>query len=348
MSTNLIDTYVSEVGRRLPRKTRTDIEAEIHSILQDMLEERSRMAGIPADDEMILEVLKSYGDPEKVASTYMGERYLIGPQLYPIFKLVLSIVLLVYGILAAIGLGVLVFQPSLTPLNSIETIIKGIANFCNSFIIALGNIVLIFALIERALYRTGEKVEVKNLAIKKEWDPRSLIKISPQREIKIGETIVEIVGCFAAIVIFNFYPQVIGFIPSLNSAAENGSWPSVTFIPLLSDAFFHYVPYLTLIWATTIILNFVLLRMGHWTASTRVFTIGLKVINIFIAGAMLAGPSLIATNTSALTAALGNPEGTQILMTMITQGVRVALWVAVIGGCIDVVRAIYQTVTSSK
>jgi hypothetical protein len=33
MSTNLIDTYVSEVGRRLPKKMRADIEAEIHSIL---------------------------------------------------------------------------------------------------------------------------------------------------------------------------------------------------------------------------------------------------------------------------------------------------------------------------
>jgi hypothetical protein len=345
MSTNLVDTYVSEVGRRLPRKTRADIKAEIRSILQDMLDEHSQMTGVPVNNEMTLEVLKSYGDPEKVASTYMGERYLIGPQLYPIFKLVLSIVLLVYGILAAIGMGIVVFQPNL---NSIETLIKGIANFGNSFIIALGNIVLIFALIEWALYRAGEKVEVKDLGIKKEWDPQSLIKISPQREIKIGETIVEIVGCFAAIVIFNFYPQVIGFIPNLNSAVETGSWSSVTFIPLLSDAFFHYIPYLTLIWVTTIILNFVLLRKGHWTTTTRVFTIGLKVINIFIAGAMLAGPSLIAINTPVLTAALGNPEGAQILMTMITQGVRVALWVAVIGGCIDVVRTIYQTTTSSK
>jgi hypothetical protein len=141
-------------------------------------------------------------------------------------------------------LGILVFQSSLTPLNSIETIIKGIANFGNSFIIALGNIVLIFALIEWTLYRAGEKVDVKDLSIKKEWDPHSLIKISPQREIKIGETIVEIVGCFAAIVIFNFYPQIIGFIPSLNGAVETGSWSSVTFIPLLSDAFFHYVPIL--------------------------------------------------------------------------------------------------------
>jgi hypothetical protein len=122
MSTNLIDTYVSEVGRRLPRKTRTDIEAEIRSILQDMLDERSQKTGKPVDEEMTLEVLKSYGDPEKVAATYQGERYLIGPRLYPIFMMVLRIVLLVTGILAAIGLGVAAYQTTLTPLNAFETI----------------------------------------------------------------------------------------------------------------------------------------------------------------------------------------------------------------------------------
>ena len=54
MSTNLIDTYVSEVGRRLPEKTRSDIQAEIRSILQDMLEERSQKTGKPVDEEMTL------------------------------------------------------------------------------------------------------------------------------------------------------------------------------------------------------------------------------------------------------------------------------------------------------
>ena len=181
MSTNLIDTYVSEVGRHLPRKTRIDIEAEIRSILQDMLEERSQNTGKPIDDEMILETLKSYGDPEKVAATYLGDRYLIGPQLYPIFMLVLRIVLMVTGILAAIGLGIAIYQTTLTPLNTIETIIKAVANFGTSVIIALGNIVFIFAIVEWALFRAGEKVEFKGLPIKKDWDPRSLTRIYPPR-----------------------------------------------------------------------------------------------------------------------------------------------------------------------
>ena len=85
---------------------------------------------------------------------------------------------------------------------------------------ALGNIVLIFAILEWALFRAGAKVDFKGLPKEKEWDPRSLIKVSPSNQVKMGETIVEIVGCFAAIVIFNFYPQIIGF----DTQPERRSW----------------------------------------------------------------------------------------------------------------------------
>lgn len=346
MNTNLIDNYVSEVGRRLPRKTHTDIEAEIRSILQDMLEERSQKTSKPVDEEMTLGVLKEYGAPEKVAATYLGDRYLIGPRLYPIFMLVLRIVLMVTGILAAIGLGIALSQT--LGHYPAKTIIKAIADFANSVMIALGNIVLIFAILEWALFRAGAKVDVKGLPKEKEWDPCALTKVSAPNQVRMGDTIVEIVGCFAAIVIFNFYPQIIGFSPSLNSLIETGNLSTVIFVPLLSAAFFYYVPYLTMVWAATIILNIVLLRMGRWTILTRVFGAGLKIINILIAVAMLAGPSLIAVSTPALISALGDADAARILMSMLMIGVKVALWLAIIGGSIDVIRMIYRTIVGSK
>ena len=348
MSTNLIDTYVFEIGRRLPRKTHTDIEAEIRSILQDMLEERSQKTGKPIDEEMTLDVLKAYGAPEKVAATYQGERYVIGPQLYPIFMQVLRIVLMVIGILAAIGLGVAIYQMVGRPQNAFEIIIKAVANFGASVMTALGNIVLIFAILEWALYRAGKKVEVKGLPKEKEWDPRSLTKVSSPNQVKMGETIVEIIGCFAATVIFNFYRLSIGFTPRLNSVFENGNWSSVTVIPLLSEAFFRYVPFLTLVWVLTIVLNIILLRIGHWNTVTRINSIGLKVIGIVIAAVMLAGPSLIGVTTPALVTVLGDAEGARVLMTLITQSVRGVLWLSIIGGSIDVIRVIYRTITATK
>jgi hypothetical protein len=342
MSTNLIDIYVSEVGRRLPRKTHSDIEAEIRSTLQDMLEKQSQLNGKSIDDEMILNILKTYGSPEKVASTYFGERYLIGPRLYPIFMMVLRIVLSVTGILAAIGLGVVIYQTTLTPLNALETILRAIANLVASIIGALGNIVLIFAIIEWSLFRAGGKVDIKGLPKEKEWDPRSLTKLSLPNQVKMGETIIEIVGCFAAIAIFNFYPQIIGFTPSLNGIFENGNLSSVTFAPLLSEAFFLYVPYLTLVWVLTIILDIFLLRMGHWNLLARVSSIGLKVIGIIIATLMLAGPSLLAITVQILTSSLGDAGAAKILFPFISQGVHLALWLAILLGSLDVIKGIYR------
>ena len=38
---SLIDRYIAEVGRHLPEKNRKDIEAEIRSMLEDMIDENS-------------------------------------------------------------------------------------------------------------------------------------------------------------------------------------------------------------------------------------------------------------------------------------------------------------------
>jgi hypothetical protein len=346
MSTNLIDSYVSEVGRRLPRKMRTDIEAEIRSILQDMLEERSQKTGKPVDEEMTLEILKSYGAPDKVAANYLGDRYLVGPRLYPIFMLVLRIALTVIGVLAAIGLGIALSQVTLTPANALQTTLKAFGSFFTSAFTAIGNIVIIFAIVEWALFSAGGKAEIKGLPKEKEWDPRSLTKISSPNQVKMGETIMEIVGCFVAIVLFNFYPQVIGFTSSLNGLVESGNWAvgfgSLKFVPLLSEAFFHFVPYLTIVWVLTIILDIVLLRTGYWNAWTRIASIGLKIINIIIAAAMLAVPSLLAVTTASLTSAFGDANAARTLMSLLNQVVRIGLWISIIGNAIEIIRAVLR------
>jgi len=344
MNTNLIDAYVSEVGRRLPRSTRKDIEAEIRSILQDMLDEHSQKNGKPVDEEMILEVLKAYGAPEKVAATYLGERYLVGPRLYPTFMLVLRIVLVVVGVLAAIGLGVALSHTQ-NPQNAVETVLTAIGNFLASGMTALGNLVLIFAIIEWALYRAGSKAEFKGLPKDKEWDPRSLLKASPSNLVKMGETIAEIVGACAAIIIFNFYPQILGF-----GIFSNGNWyvgaGTAISTPLLSQAFFHFVPFLTVVWVLTILLDALLLRMGHWNILTRLSLIGLKIVNIIIAAAMLGGPSLLANATASLTPAIGSVDAARTLVTMLNLFIRIALWLGIFGSIVEIIRAISRLATN--
>jgi len=299
---NLINTYLYEVGRRLPRKNRSDIEAEIRSALQDLLDDLSKETGKPVDDEMILDVLKNYGDPDKVASSYQGDRYLIGPRLYPVFLKVLRIIFPFIAILAGFGaiFSASVNAPSVDNISALYlSVLVGVAVTAIS---ALGYLVLIFAAIEWYLRYQGSSSYTNGVLSTKEWDPRSLTRISPPNQVKLFDTILEIVASFAAILIFNLYPQVFSLGSSANGGwyIGTGSWGS---IPLLSQSFFKYVPYLTVVWIMAIILNIILLRMGTWSTLARIASIGLKAVGIFIAVRMLFEPTLINVSEASLAAA---------------------------------------------
>ena len=87
----LIDRYLHEVGRYLPKKNREDILAEIRSYLEDKLDERTN--GKPSEEDVV-EFLKEEGSPQKMAASYAPEgQYVIGPSLYPLFRLVTGIAL---------------------------------------------------------------------------------------------------------------------------------------------------------------------------------------------------------------------------------------------------------------
>jgi hypothetical protein len=278
------------------------------------------------------------------AGTYLGDRYLIGPRLYSTFMLLLRIVLLVVGMVALIGLGV-ALSHAMNPEEAVQTVLNAIGNFIASALTAFGNIVIVFAIIEWALYQAGARADFKGIPAEKEWDPRVLLKASPSNLVKMGETIVEIVGCFAAIAIFNFYPQILGF-----GIFSNGNWyvgaGNAISTPLLSQSFFHFVPYLTAMWVLTILLDIVLLRYGHWNTITRIFFIALKIISIAIAAAMLAAPSLLAITTASLTPGMGSAQAAGSLITLLGHIVNIALGLAIFGNAVEIIRVISRMVTN--
>ncbi len=91
---DLIERYVQEVARRLPRKQRDDVARELRSSLEDSLESR---AGVPleqVEEEQAVELLLEFGTPQKVAASYRpGPDFLIGPGLYPSFVKTMKICL---------------------------------------------------------------------------------------------------------------------------------------------------------------------------------------------------------------------------------------------------------------
>lgn len=327
----LIDRYVTAIGKHLPRKTRADIETEIHSTLEDMLADRSAKSGRPVDDAMAKEVLKDYGAPAEVAATYLPERYLIGPRLYPLFWLVVKIVFSVLTVLAFIGLGARIGTGPGTFESTLSLAGKALIDYITGLIAALGNIVLVMAILERVLPES----ELPHLkpSNKEDWDPDQLLVEPTGDEVKLWEPVAAILSTFAGLVIFNFYPQIIGVVVNLKNPV---------IVPVLSDAFFHYLPWLNLLWVVGIGLQLALLRQGRYTPPTRVLTIALKAGGIALAAAMLSGPSLVGMTASQLSAAGMNPGTARTLVEMLNTGIKVALILAVVAPIAEIIKEIYR------
>src|SRR5512147_2395531 len=183
---NLIDKYIAEVGKPLPRRNRADIEAEIRSTLEDMLEERTQGKG-PADEATVMQVLKEYGSPQEVAAKYKPYQYLIGPRLFPIFEKVVRIVLAVVAGASLIGLATSLAQSGLTGPEFVSAIGKWIGGLFTGLISAFGNIVIVFAIIERTKAADEFEKEVD------EWDPKELESEQDPDEIDRADHIATII-----------------------------------------------------------------------------------------------------------------------------------------------------------
>ena len=77
-------------------------------------------------------------------------------------------------------------------------------------------------------------------------------------------------------------------------------------ISAAAETFFRYLPWINLSGILTIALDIWLLRQGIWSVLTRWMHIGLQIVGIVIAAAMLRGPSLLTFYSSSLSTEIGS------------------------------------------
>lgn len=319
-----LEVYLSEIGRQLPQKSRADILAEIRSALQDMLDERTA-AGRELNEELVLEVLKEYGAPDRVAASYLPERYLIGPRLYPAFIKSVRIALPVVIALTLVGLAVRIAQSPVDSNHVVEQFIETLTNFASTVVTVLGVIVLVYSILERTMPDLQEKPAP--------WDPRSLPKKALPERVSIGEPITNVIFTLAAMVIFNFYPQIIGI-----TWRDGAGWVRME---VLSAAFWAFLPILNVLWICQILFNLALVYKGYKTGWLSWMGLGVHGLEVGIALAMLRAPSLIALTVEQLSSAGPIPaDSAQVLVTLLHQAVRVTLVLIVVFGIWSVIRDI--------
>ncbi|GGR27618.1 hypothetical protein ACFOE1_06155 [Agromyces mediolanus] len=66
----IIDSYVGDVVRHLPRRQRTDVARELRSLLREEVAGRAADGGRPVDADVTMELLAAFGRPADVADRY--------------------------------------------------------------------------------------------------------------------------------------------------------------------------------------------------------------------------------------------------------------------------------------
>jgi hypothetical protein len=315
MKAELFDRYVHEVGRRLPKKQRADVEAELHSLLMDALQDRIEGHEEATVDDQVA-VLEAFGPPSDVAARYAPpHRYLIGPGVYSIYLIVVAATA---GALTVAYVVLLALTAWSASASAMGTAIGELASgYVNALLAAFGSVTLTFAVLERVIPASAwEKTTDK------EWDPRSLPPVEDRERIERGGLIASSVFLVIALVIFNLFPDWIGF-GFVRSAGDGlAGWQ---FGPVLAPVFFSaYLPWLDGIWIVQLLLNIVLIRQGRWQLPTRLVDLALALGSVVLLGQMLTGPSIITLDSIQLT------ELRDTLSRFLPSMVRLALLIALI------------------
>lgn len=188
----LVDRYLNAVKFWLPRKQRDDIIAELAEDLRAQIEERESEVGHKLSDSEIGPILKSCGSPMVVAGRYLPQRSLIGPALFPIYRVVIrSLVLYFLLPWLLLWLGLAIFSSSFRAAH--PQLLATLEPWWLACTYSIFFCTLVFALINRSQLRS-QMVE--------NWDPRSLPAVRDRNKIPRSATIIELTTMLASLAIW--------------------------------------------------------------------------------------------------------------------------------------------------
>ena len=165
----------------------------------------------------------------------------------------------------------------------ISAITEGLAGLMSAVFQAFGTVTFVFAIVQWAQPNLKEK--------SKGWDPRQMKDSHPWDHVSIPGQMVEIMLTAIVVLLFNFFPHLVGLYSTVD-----GQWVGV---PLLSPEFFRYMPWLNVLWGASILVNLLLINSGRWTRMTRWLSVGTAILTIVIMISMLFGPNLLALDSQA-------------------------------------------------
>ncbi len=265
-----VENYIYAVTKRLPEKQRAAIEEALRSRINKMLDAGSGDGN--SQDRDIDEVLLELGDPALLAESYrVKRRYLIGPENYDIYFLLLKIVI------AAVAFGItlaFVISNIVTPPESIGGMLTDyFGGLISAIFSVFAWVTILFAVFEH--FEVDIRKEVKGV----KWSPQSLPPLPVVKAgIKPSEAIVWIVFTVLAIILFNTAHHLIAIYLVSDDAPTR-------LIPLFNlEVFRSVLPLLNIMFALGITRELLKLVARKWTFNLALFNIfaNLASLGLFI------------------------------------------------------------------
>lgn len=244
---SLTERYLEAALRDIPESQRADVERELRSSITDAVEDRVA-AGEPreAAEKAVLEGL---GEPSRLAASYSGRRlYLIGPELYPVWRHFLIM-------LARVAIPAVAVVQTVVGLMSgaeyLDALLTGIGAALSVGIGVAFWTTLVFALIERATVLREARTEI--IGATSRWSVDQLPEPAVER-ISLADSVGEIVTLLIAIG---------GLLFLRDTSWFGGADAGVEILDPGLSAF--WLPYLISLLGVLILLRIAVYFSGRWT-----------------------------------------------------------------------------------
>jgi len=182
---------------------------------------------------------------------------LVGPELYPFFRMVAGIVLAaVLGAqLLAVGVGLWMGEETFRFWEVFGQLVMSVP-------MALGWIIIVFMILQKR----GVHPQIDE----ETWDPKSLPVVEEEEEVKKGERIFGIAAGSVILALLAAFSDRIGIF----------IFPGGTFYP--NPVLQQMVPWISLSLLATIALDIYLLWQGRWTLGSRIARVAVNLISITV------------------------------------------------------------------
>ena len=324
----LMERYLLGVKRELIGKEREDITAEIESYLYDLLAERFAEEHEINEQEMGA-VLMEMGSPRKVAAQYRPQRTLIGARMYPIYTLVLRIVVAV--VIGAMTLAFVISSVVGQPAGSSLPVWEWLGSLWSGALSAFAMVTIVFAIIER----TNEKRALDEIEDMNTLDISDLPQLpEEQKEVnRVGKAFEILLG-IVGLVFFTYMRSTAGFVPYRTNLSEQ-----VHMVPFFSANFVKMIPFILILTAVDLARNILLYVQRQHSALTSWWHIISESANVILLGFLLSSLPLF---TLEVLNEFMDAESVLSIQSIVHIGMAIALGIGIVGGVSDIIKGIIR------